>query len=76
MGRVAKLGMRTYLSKTYDDDDSSSGGERELCESSRADPKIGGGRSAVVVRSRNDLDRFWESELNLVVVVGDRTKFR
>ena len=48
MGRVAKLGMRTYLSKTYDDDDSS-GGERELCESSGADPKIGGGRSAVVV---------------------------
>ena len=53
MGRVAKLGMRTYLSKTYDDDDStSSGGERELCESSGADPKIGGGRTAVVVRSR------------------------
>ena len=51
MGRVAKVGMRTYLSKTYDDDDSS-GGERELCESSRADLKIGGGRSAVVVRSR------------------------
>ena len=50
MGRVAKLGMRTCLSKTYADDDStSSGGERELCESSGADPKIGGGRSAVVL---------------------------
>ena len=51
MGRVAKLGMRTYLSKTYDDDDStSSGGERELCESSGGRSEaIGDGRSAVVL---------------------------